>query len=124
MKYLLIALLFPVLGHAQSTYDSFSKVADTDSLTILNILKGFEENDQITLVKLNVYTVQKGYQRVFVWWTLNGRKLDYTRGVFTLDKTQAGVTGYSMEANKKHPKAYLLEDSEYISSLLEEIANQ
>jgi hypothetical protein len=29
-----------------------------------------------------------------------------------------------MEANKKHPKAYLLEDSEYISSLLEEIANQ
>ena len=96
----------------------FRMLARADSTMIISILKGIEETDQISLHTMRTYKPSNGYQRVFVWWRVDGVKEDWTRGVFTLDRTVDGVVGYSIDANSKHPKHHLLNNSEYISKIL------
>jgi hypothetical protein len=104
----------------QSAIEQLAAVNTNDSLTIIHILQGLEETDNISIATMKSYQMAQGYQRIFIWWRIDGVKKDYTRGMFTLDKTQQGVTGYSLDANRKHPKYHLLNDSEYIKSLLME----
>lgn len=118
-KILLIFLFLPVFGQAQST--DFTALANTDSTMILNIIKGIEETDNVSIAVMKAYKPSKGYQRVFVWWRVGGIKEDYTRGVITIDNTVENVIGYSIDSNKNHPKYRMLNDSKYISNILKNI---
>lgn len=120
MRSLLFALFvcFALPAVGQSEYSTFNKINAADSITIIHILQNLEKTEDIELAVMKVYKMNKGFQRIFVWWKVDGEKLDHTRGTFTLDKTQDGVTGYAMDANRKHPKYDLLNDSEYITQLL------
>lgn len=115
---LLFTAFFAFGARAQSEYRAFDKINAADSITILEILQELEETAEVDIAVMKVYKMDKGYQRIFVWWKVDGKKLDHTRGTFTLDKTQDGVTGYAIDANKKHPKHDLLNDSEFIKTLL------
>ena len=120
MKKLILVLLFlPMFSQAQST--DFTALANTDSTMILNIIKGIEETDNVSIAVMKAYKPSKGYQRVFVWWRVGGIKEDHTRGVITINRTVENVVGYSIDSNKKHPKYRMLNDSEYISSILKNI---
>jgi len=116
MRTLLLALLFSTSAFAQS--QDFTALGSTDSTTILTILKGIEETDNVSIAVMNVSNNIKGKQRVFVWWRVDGVKKDYTRGMFVIDRTQDNVIGYSISANRKHPKSSLLDDSHYIEGIL------
>ena len=120
MKRLILALLFlPLISTAQET--DFRSLEQADSTMILNILKGIEETDAVSIAILRGYKPSKGVQRVFVWWRVGGIKEDWTRGVITIDRTVENVIGYSIDSNRKHPKYSQLNDSKYISSILKNI---
>lgn len=113
----LVFVLGAFLSFGQSN-DSFLRLGSTDSTIILTILQAVEETDDVEIATMKVYSTVKGSQRVFVWWKVEGRKENWTRGMFLIDRTQKNVTGYSIDANRKHPKAKLLNDSKYIEKLL------
>ena len=119
MKKLMLttALTVSLFSFGQSNQD-FTKLGSTDSTTIVQILKAIEETDNVTIATMNVSKNIKGTQRVFVWWKVDGVKEDWTRGMFVIDKTQKNVVGYGIDANRKHPKAKLLDDSQYITGIL------
>lgn len=98
--------------------EDFRMLAKADSTMILHILQGIEETDNVSIATMKAYKPSKGYQRVFVWWRIGGVKENWSRGLITIDRSAEGVIGYSIDANKAHPKYHLLNDSEYISSIL------
>ena len=116
MRLAIAFLLFSTFGFSQSK--DFTSLGSTDSTTILTILRGIEETDNVSIAVMKVSTNIKHAQRVFLWWRVDGVKEDYTRGMLVIDRAQDGVVGYSISANNKHPKSHLLDDSTYIESIL------
>lgn len=120
MKKLIILLSFlPFTLVAQET--DFRSLANADSTMILNILKGIEETENVSIAVLRGYVSNKKMQKVFIWWRVNGVKEDWTRGVITIDRTLDNVIGYGIDSNRKHPKYHKLNDSDYISNILQNI---
>lgn len=113
----IVFVLSAFQSFAQSD-ESFLRLGSTDSTIILTILQAVEETNDVEIATMKVYSTVKGSQRVFVWWKVEGRKENWTRGMFLIDRTQKNVVGYSIDANRKHPKAKLLNDSKYIEKLL------
>ena len=116
---LLAVVLLSINSKAQES--DFRMLAQADSTMILNILKGIEESDNVSIATMRVYKPNNGYQRIFIWWRVGGVKKDWTRGVITINKTTKGVVGYSIDSNRKHPKYSQLNDSNYISNILKNI---
>lgn len=115
-KLLPLLFLLPVIAFGQA--EDFRMLAKADSTVILHILQGIEETDNVSIATMKAYKPSKGYQRVFVWWRIGGVKENWSRGLITIDRSAEGVIGYSIDANRAHPKYHLLNDSEYISSIL------
>ena len=119
-----IAILFSIVLFSISSKgqeSDFRMLAQADSTMILNILKGIEETESVSIATMRVYKPNNGYQRIFIWWRIGGIKEDWTRGVITINRTVNGVVGYSIDSNRKHPKYRRLNDSNYISSILQNI---
>ena len=116
---LLAVVLLSINSKAQES--DFRMLAQADSTMILNILKGIEESDNVSIATMRVYKPNNGYQRIFIWWRVGGVKKDWTRGVITINKTTKGVVGYSIDSNRNHPKYSQLNDSNYISNILKNI---
>ena len=122
MKKILVLLTVILLSiNSKAQESDFRMLAQADSTMILNILKGIEESDNVSIATMRVYKPNNGYQRIFIWWRIGGVKKDWTRGVITINKTTKGVVGYSIDSNRNHPKYSQLNDSNYISNILKNI---